>query len=294
MNTGLRTRLLTLLAAPALLLSTQVNAGSIFGPATFDAETTDLSVLGAKFPKRDKESKEGEILVKFKAAVPTSTRDATHVQKGNLKLRELKRSAIHQVRVSPDQTLDGAIASYRSRPQRRVRRSEFCRAGPMLTPNEPAFNLLWGMNNTGQTRGTPDADIKAPQAWDLSTGSATVVVMVIDTGVDYTHPDLAANIWINPGEIAGNGVDDDGNGYVDDVHGIDFVNGDARPDGRLRSRHPRRRHHRRGRQQRPGRGRASTGTSSIMRLQDSWTRPATAPIADAVTCLEYARDLKTR
>ena len=55
------------------------------------------------------------------------------------------------------------------------------------------------------------------------------MVGVIDTGVDYNHKDLAANIWTNPGEIAGNGIDDDGNGYIDDVHGWDFCNGDNDP-----------------------------------------------------------------
>ena len=96
-------------------------------------------------------------------------------------------------------------------------------------PNDPRFSELWGMNNTGQSGGTADADIDAPEAWDLTTGSRQVIVAVIDTGVDYTHPDLMNNIWTNPGEIPGNGIDDDGNGFVDDVHGYDFVNGDADP-----------------------------------------------------------------
>ncbi|MCJ7524921.1 MAG: S8 family serine peptidase, partial [Candidatus Aminicenantes bacterium] len=92
-----------------------------------------------------------------------------------------------------------------------------------LTPNDTDFvnGKLWGMHNTGQTGGTADADIDAPEAWDISTGSSSVIVAVVDTGLDYTHPDLAANCWKNPGEIAGNGVDDDGNGYIDDVYGID-------------------------------------------------------------------------
>ncbi|HNF89784.1 MAG TPA: S8 family peptidase [Thiobacillaceae bacterium] len=95
-------------------------------------------------------------------------------------------------------------------------------------PNDSRFSELWGLNNTGQTGGTADADIDAPEAWDILAGGA-VLVAVVDTGVDYTHPDLAANIWTNPGEIAGNGIDDDGNGYVDDVRGWDFANNDNNP-----------------------------------------------------------------
>jgi subtilisin family serine protease len=96
-------------------------------------------------------------------------------------------------------------------------------------PNDPRFGGLWGMHNTGQTGGTPDADIDAPEAWDIGTGNGDIVVAVIDTGVDYTHPDLAANMWINPGEIPGNGIDDDNNGYVDDIYGYDFCNNDGDP-----------------------------------------------------------------
>jgi len=96
-------------------------------------------------------------------------------------------------------------------------------------PDDPDFVLQTGLNNTGQDGGTPDADIDAPEAWDITTGSRDVVVAVIDTGVDYRHPDLAANIWANPGEIAGNGTDDDNNGFVDDIHGYDFRNNDGDP-----------------------------------------------------------------
>lgn len=88
-------------------------------------------------------------------------------------------------------------------------------------PNDPRFGEQWGFHNTGQSGGLADADIDAPEAWDMFTGS-DVVVAVIDTGAELTHPDLAANIWTNPGEVAGNGIDDDANGYVDDIHGWDF------------------------------------------------------------------------
>ncbi|MBK8039541.1 MAG: S8 family serine peptidase [Verrucomicrobiaceae bacterium] len=98
-----------------------------------------------------------------------------------------------------------------------------------VLPNDTSFTELWGLHNTGQAGGTADADIDAPEAWDLQTGSRSVAVGVIDTGIDHSHPDLAANMWVNPGEIAGNGLDDDGNGYVDDTRGWDFVNNDNNP-----------------------------------------------------------------
>jgi subtilisin family serine protease len=99
-------------------------------------------------------------------------------------------------------------------------------------PNDEKFEQTWGLHNTGQAYygfSKPDADIDAPEAWDITTGSGDVVVGVIDTGVDYTHPDLAANMWHNPGEVPGDGIDNDNNGYVDDVYGIDACNHDSDP-----------------------------------------------------------------
>ena len=97
------------------------------------------------------------------------------------------------------------------------------------TPNDPNFGDLWGLHNTGQAGGTAGADIHAPEAWDITTGSANVVVAVIDTGVDYNHPDLAANMFRNTADCNANGVDDDGNGYIDDCYGIDTANNDSDP-----------------------------------------------------------------
>lgn len=100
-------------------------------------------------------------------------------------------------------------------------------------PNDPHFSKLWGLRNTGQTGGTSDADIDAPEAWDIHTGSTNIVAAVIDSGIDYNHVDLQANIWTNPGETGGgketNGVDDDGNGYIDDWRGWNFVDGNNNP-----------------------------------------------------------------
>ena len=99
----------------------------------------------------------------------------------------------------------------------------------ITTPNDPGYPQLWGLNNTGQSGGTPDADIDAPEAWDIQTGNPNLVIGVIDTGVDYNHPDLVDNIWTNPGEIAADGIDNDSNGYIDDIRGWDFAYNDNDP-----------------------------------------------------------------
>jgi subtilisin family serine protease len=97
-------------------------------------------------------------------------------------------------------------------------------------PDDTRFDELWGMHNTGQSGGTVDADIDAPEAWEISTGSDKVVVALLDTGVDYGHVDLSDNMWVNEDEYNGSGgVDDDGNGYIDDIYGWDFADDDADP-----------------------------------------------------------------
>ncbi len=96
-------------------------------------------------------------------------------------------------------------------------------------PTDFEFSRQWALHNAGQTGGKAGADIGALEAWAVTTGSLDIVVAIIDTGVDYFHPDLEANIWRNPREIPGNGVDDDANGYVDDAHGYDFVSDDGDP-----------------------------------------------------------------
>lgn len=109
-----------------------------------------------------------------------------------------------------------------------------------LTPNDPIYFYgdevwgmpQWGLYNDGYNNGYGGklrADIHAEEAWDITTGSQGVPIAIVDTGMDYTHPDLASKLWTNPNEIPNNGIDDDQNGYVDDVHGWDFVNGDNDP-----------------------------------------------------------------
>ncbi|TFG47893.1 MAG: hypothetical protein E4H40_05630, partial [Candidatus Brocadiia bacterium] len=107
-------------------------------------------------------------------------------------------------------------------------------------PNDPLYGLQWALKNVGQdypdsgrfslSPGKMDSDIDAEKAWDHVTGDANVVVAVIDTGVDYNHRDLNGNMWTNEPELNGIvGVDDDGNGYIDDIYGFDFANKDSDP-----------------------------------------------------------------
>ena len=95
--------------------------------------------------------------------------------------------------------------------------------------DEPLFPDQWSLENTGQSGGKVDADIDVLDAWSWTTGATDVVVAVLDTGIAFSHSDLAPNLWANPGEVGGNGLDDDGNGYVDDVRGWDAIDNDADP-----------------------------------------------------------------
>ena len=90
-------------------------------------------------------------------------------------------------------------------------------------PDDTRFAEQWWLNNTGQMGGKVDADVDAPEAWELAHGAAPVLVAVLDTGADVTHPDLVPNLWVNAREIPGNRIDDDSNGYVDDVYGANVV-----------------------------------------------------------------------
>jgi subtilisin family serine protease len=170
---------------------------------------------------------EGEVLIKLSPAATAADRSAFLARVAGQAIRVFDCGAEHWSLGSGFTTMN-AVQMLRDDALVEYVEPNYMLAAD-LTPNDPDYGRLWGLHNTGQTGGAPGADIDAEAAWDILTGDPGVVVGVIDSGVDYTHPDLADNIWTNPGEIPGNGIDDDANGYVDDVRGWDFINNDNDP-----------------------------------------------------------------
>lgn len=170
----------------------------------------------------------GEILVKYKEAEKAEAVTALAEKLGTQVVETIPRLNLQRCRIVTEMTMDSVLAAYRADPNVEYAEPNYI-LHALEIPNDPHFTKLWGLNNEGQTGGTFDADIDAPEAWDKQKGSQDVIVSIIDTGVDYTHPDLADNMWTNPGEIPNNGVDDDNNGFVDDYRGWDFANNDSDP-----------------------------------------------------------------
>ncbi len=173
----------------------------------------------------------GEILVSLEERADRRDLGRLNRASGAVTEENLPNSDVNLVDLPRGLTVAEAVRAYEADPDVEYAEPNF-RVFPTATPNDTYYaRNLWGLNNTGQTiagrAGTPDADIDAPEAWDTTTGSAGTVVAVIDEGMDVNHPDLRDNVWANPGEVAGNRVDDDRNGYVDDVNGYDFANNDA-------------------------------------------------------------------
>ena len=164
----------------------------------------------------------GEVIVAMEE--PASQSDLRELnQENDASIEEdLPRSDVNVVDLPQDLTVTEAVQAYEDSPDIAYAEPNF-KLYPSAAPNDPGYKDLWGLNNTGQTGGTADADTDAPEAWETTTGSPSTVVAVIDEGIDINHPDLRNNIWSNPKEASGiAGFDDDNNGYVDDINGWDF------------------------------------------------------------------------
>jgi subtilisin family serine protease len=190
------------------------------------------ALISAPSGRAEDPSVAGEALVIFKAGVASKRAEHSLQQRGLALAKRFDRLSKRRDRVAAlvrdgQKSTATLLSELRADPSVQSAEPNYLRQ-VRATGNDPDFSRLWGLRNNGQVvngiAGSAGADIRFDEAWALSRPtSGEVVVGVVDTGVDVTHPDLAANLWSNPGEIAGNLRDDDGNGRIDDVHGFDFA-----------------------------------------------------------------------
>lgn len=181
----------------------------------------------------------GELLVRFRQETPQSTVKALHSSLGVTEAKHIKPLRIRRVKLPAGISVQAAIDHYKKDPNVDYAEPNYIIRFMATTPDDTDFQKLWGLHNAGQELvvneeaygGTEDADIDAPEAWDITTGSEEVVVAVLDSGVSISHPETNTNIWVNSAEQNGaDGEDDDDNGYVDDIYGWDFWDNDATPE----------------------------------------------------------------
>ena len=209
-------------------------SGCLEHEASYEA-TFDEQALGAAEPAYDEHS----VLVKFRdVTTAAAVGDAVAMVRGKFEDKDNDRrddrfqniagGRLALVELEGKFTAKEALGTLANHPA--VEFAEYnWKQYTTQIPNDPRFGDLWGLHNTGQAGGVAGAHISAAAAWDTTVGSHDVIVGVIDTGVDYTHPDLVPNMFVNPGEIPGNNIDDDGNGFIDDVHGINAITGTGNP-----------------------------------------------------------------
>jgi subtilisin family serine protease len=234
----------------------------------------------------------GEVIVRFRDGVAESHKSSARSRVSAKQLRAFRiLNGLEHHRLAPSVSVDEAIAKYREDPDVLYAEPNYI-VRTTNTPNDIRFGELWGLYNTGQLGGIPGAHIDAPSAWNVTTGSSSVVVAVIDTGIDYNHPDLSPNVFRNTLDCNADGVDDDGNGRVDDCFGIDAVNGDSDPMD----------DNRHGSHVAGTIGAAGNNEAGVVGV--NWSVQVMAckfldaggfgSLAGAIACLEYVKDMKER
>lgn len=174
-----------------------------------------------------------QILVKFKTGAAEPILDADSTAREIFRapgvraqaLTSRRHAGLQLVRLNGSLSVEDAMRLAREDPRVEYAEPDYFVYATDTVPNDPFFHVLWGLSSAGCSicdPGFETPNIDATRAWDMTTGSDDVVAVVLDTGANLQHEDLVANAWINPREIAGNGVDDDGNGYVDDINGWSF------------------------------------------------------------------------
>jgi len=174
---------------------------------------------------------EGELLVRFRDDAPPSAMAMLDREWGARVVHTYRSlPGLSVLRMPEGTNLERALEAYRQDPRvLYAGRNSIYSIDSVPPPSDPLFGGLWGLSNTGQDTGVVGADIGALHAWESTTGSEGLALALIDSGMDYTHPDLLPNVWVNSQEIPGNSLDDDSNGYVDDVHGINAIANTGNP-----------------------------------------------------------------
>jgi subtilisin family serine protease len=174
----------------------------------------------------------GRIIVKFRASAGGETRERLRSGLDATLLRRIRSLDMEVWKLPPGTSVGSALSVVKSHPGVEYAEPDYL-FEPQAVPDDRFFELQWYLENTGRSvRGGNaafGADIAASEAWNETRGQPGIVIGVVDSGIAYNHPDLRGNIWTNADEVPDNGVDDDANGYVDDVRGWDFVNRDAEP-----------------------------------------------------------------
>ena len=191
------------------------DAAPVSSPAAVSAAAQDAPPHA---PRRD-----GELIIRFRENLSEQQKNDLVRAKGGRRTGKLRgASRVERVELPPGQDPAMLAAELKLQPEVEIVEPNFLITHAQTSPNDARFSEQWALNNTGQTGGQPGADISARAAWVTSTGSPTTVIAIIDSGVDFTHPDLRRNQWTNDAE-RDNNRDDDRNDLVDDLHGWDWT-----------------------------------------------------------------------